>query len=266
MKLSKPSGLKGRRVLVTAASRGIGFGAAKAFLEEGSRVVINSSSKANLASAESRLRGLGEVHGVVADHRVEADIDRLVEETEKLLGGIDVLTYVAGPPPAGTFMEKGYKDWRAAADLLMVGPAYLARRVAGGMIDSKTRGSMVFASSFTIREPVLNLAESNVARGSMLGLVRSLARELGPKGIRVNGVIPGYIDTERLMHVFDDTAARRKTTHEHAMAETIAQIPMGRLGTPEEMAEVITFLSSDKASYVSGATVPVDGAFLRSVG
>jgi 3-oxoacyl-[acyl-carrier protein] reductase len=264
--LSKPSGLKGKRVLVTAASRGIGFGAAKAFLEQGCRVVINSSSKTNLDSAVNRLKGLGEVHGVVADHRVEADIDRLVDQTERLLGGIDVLAYVAGPPPAGTFMEKAYKDWRAAADLLMVGPAYLARRVAAGMIKSNTRGSMVFVSSFTIKEPVLNLAESNVARGSMLGLVRSLARELGPKGIRVNGVIPGYIDTERLMHVFEDAATRRKITPEQAKAETIAQIPMGRLGTAEEMAEVITFLSSEKASYVSGATVPVDGAFLHSVG
>ena len=264
--MPKPSGLKGKRVLVTAASKGIGFAAARAFLEEGSRVVINSSNKSNLASAESKLRGLGEVHSVVADHRVEADIDRLIDETVKLLGGIDVLAYVAGPPPGGTFMEKGYKDWRSAADLLMVGPAYLARRVATGMIESNIHGSMVFATSFTIKEPVLNLAESNVARGSMLGLVRSLARELGPKGIRVNGVMPGYIETERLKKVIDDTAARMKVSREQAMAQTITQIPLGRLGTAEEMASVITFLAGDGASYVSGAMVPVDGAFLRSVG
>lgn len=264
--MTKPSGLKGKRVLVTAASRGIGFGAAKAFLEEGARVVINSSNKANLVSAEGKLKGLGEVHSVVADHRVEADIDRLVEETEKLLGGIDILAYVAGPPPAGTFMEKGYRDWRMAADLLMVGPAYLARRVAKGMISSNIKGSMVFVSSSTVKEPILNLAESNVARGSMLGLVRSLARELGPRGIRVNGVMPGFINTERLAHLFEDAAARGKITREQAMAETMAQIPMGRLGTAEEMAEVIAFLASDRASYVSGATVPVDGAYLHSVG
>ncbi|MDV3278081.1 MAG: SDR family oxidoreductase [Nitrososphaerales archaeon] len=264
--MNQPSGLKGKRVLVTAASRGIGFGAAKAFLQEGSRVVINSSNGANLSAAEKQLRGLGEVHGVVADHMAESDLDRLVDETKKLLGGIDVLAYVAGPPPAGTFMEKDYRDWRAAADLLMVAPAHLARRVAALMIDSGTRGNMVFVSSFTIREPVLNLATSNVARGSMLGLVRSLARELGPKGIRVNGVIPGYIDTDRLRKVIDDSAARTKVSREQATAETVAQIPLGRLGTAEEMAAVITFLASDRASYVSGATVPVDGAYLHSVG
>ena len=260
------SGLSGKRVLVTAASRGIGFGAARAFLEEGSRVVINSSNKANLDAAEQRLKPLGEVHAVTGDHRVKDDIDGLVDKTQNLLGGVDVLAYVAGPPPAGTFMELDYDRWQKAADLLLIGPAYLARRVAQGMIDSGTKGSMVFVSSFTIKEPVPNLAESNVVRGSMLGLVRSLARELGPKGIRVNGVMPGYIQTGRLDHVIDDAASRRKIGREQAMAEIISQIPIGRLGSTEEMASVITFLASDRASYVSGATVPVDGAFIRSVG
>jgi 3-oxoacyl-[acyl-carrier protein] reductase len=252
--------------LVTAASRGIGFGAARAFLEEGSRVVINSSNKSNLESAEQKLRPFGEVHAVVADHRVRKDIDRLVDEAERLLGGVDVLTYVAGPPPAGTFMEIDYDRWQTAADLLLIGPAYLAQRVAQVMIGSGTKGSMIFVSSFTIKEPVPNLAESNIVRGSMLGLVRTLARELGPKGIRVNGVMPGYIQTARLEHVLDDAASRRKITKDQAMAEIVSQIPMGRLGTPEELARVITFLASDQASYVSGATVPVDGAFIRSVG
>lgn len=260
------SGLAGKRVLVTAASRGIGFGAAKGFLEEGSRVVINSSNESNLASAEQKLRPLGEVHAVTADHRIKGDLDRLVDETQMILGGVDVLAYVAGPPPAGTFMELDYDRWQTAADLLLIGPAYLARRVAQGMIGSGTGGSMVFVSSFTIKEPVPNLAESNVVRGSMLGLVRSLARELGPKGIRVNGVMPGYIQTGRLEHVIDDAASRRKIGRDQALAEIISQIPMGRLGSTEEMAHVITFLASDRASYVSGATVPVDGAFIKSVG
>ena len=100
----------------------------------------------------------------------------------------------------------------------------------------------------------------------MLGLVRSLARELGPKGIRVNGVMPGYIQTGRLDHVIDDAASRRKISRIQALAEIISQIPLGRLGSTEEMASVITFLAGDRASYVSGATVPVDGAFIKSVG
>jgi 3-oxoacyl-[acyl-carrier protein] reductase len=260
------SGLAGKRILVTAASRGIGFGVAKAFLGEGSRVVINSSNKSNLDLAERKLRPLGEVHTVAADHRIRKDLDRLVDETVRILGGLDVLAYVAGPPPAGTFMEIDYGRWQTAADLLLIGPVYLAQRVAQVMISSGTRGSMTFVSSFTIKEPVSNLAESNIVRGSMLGLVRTLAREFGPKGIRVNGVMPGHIQTARLEEVIDDAASRRKVTRDQAVAEIVSQIPMGRLGTTDEIANVVIFLSSEQASYVSGATVPVDGAFIRSVG
>jgi 3-oxoacyl-[acyl-carrier protein] reductase len=260
------SGLSGQRVLVTAASQGIGFAGARAFLEEGARVVINGSNTTRLEKALRALQSLGEVHGVVANLSQRSDLDHLIEETRTSLGGIDTLVYVTGSPAPGTFMEQNFDTWQAAANLLTVGPAYLAQKVAEGMLTSKTRGRMVFSASVAIREPIPNIATSNVCRIAISGIVRTLARELGPHGIRVNGVLPGFIATERLSHVFEDAGRRRGVTAEQAQEAAVREIPLGRIGTPEELARVFVFLGSDLSSYVSGALLPVDGGALRSVG
>jgi 3-oxoacyl-[acyl-carrier protein] reductase len=260
------SGLSGQRVLVTAASQGIGFAGAHAFLEEGARVVINGSHSARLGKAVEALRPFGEVHGIVANLAEHLDLDRLVAEAQTALGGIDTLVYVTGSPAPGTFMEQNFDTWQAAANLLTVSPAYLAEKVAEGMLASKTRGRMVFSASQAIREPIPNIATSNVCRIAIAGLVRTLARELGPKGIRVNGVLPGFIATDRVTHVFEDTARRRGITPQEAEELAVREIPLGRIGTPEELARVFVFLGSEMSSYVSGALVPVDGGSLRSVG
>ncbi len=260
------SGLAGQRVLVTAASQGIGFAAAKAFLEEGARVVINGSDSRRLEAALSRLRPLGTVSGVVGDLAQRADLERLVGEAQKTLGGIDTLVYVTGSPAPGTFMEQSFESWQAAASLLTVSPAYLAQRVAEGMVAAKTPGRLVFSASFAIREPIPNIATSNVCRIAIAGLVRTLARELGPKQIRVNGVLPGYIGTDRVRHVFEDAGRRRGISAEAAQAALVQEIPLGRIGSPEELARAFVFLGSDMSSYVTGALLPVDGGILRSVG
>lgn len=260
------SGLAGARVLVTASSQGIGFGAARAFLEEGARVVVNSSNAERLGRAVDRLRPLGEVHGVVADLRARAELERLLGETEGALGGLDTLVYVTGSPRPGTFLEQTYDDWARAAELLVVSPAYLARRAAETMDAHRSAGRMVFLTSIAIREPIPTIATSSVCRIAVAGLVRTLARELGPKGIRVNGILPGYIDTDRLGEIFRDSAQRRGTTPEAERAALVGQIPLGRIGTPEELARAVVFLGSEMSSYVSGALLPVDGALLRSVG
>lgn len=260
------SGLSGQRVLVTAASQGIGLAAAKAFLEEGARVVINGSNPGRLEKALGTLRPLGEVHGVVADLVQHAELDRLVAETQRALGGVDTLVYVTGSPAPGTFMEQSFDSWQAAANLLTVSPAYLAQRVAAMMMESNTRGRLVFSASFAIREPIPNIATSNVCRIAIAGLVRTLARELGRHGIRVNGVLPGYIATERVSHVFEDVARRRGITPDQAQAQLVQDIPLGRIGRPDELAKAFVFLGSDMSSYISGALLPVDGGILRSVG
>jgi len=260
------SGLADARVLVTASSQGIGYAAAEAFLQEGARVVVNSSNEERLARAVERLRAHGPVHGVAADLAAHAGIDRLVDEALGHLGGLDTLVYVTGSPRPGTFLEQGYEDWARAASLLVVSPAYLARRVAQTMLAQPTGGRMVFLTSFAIREPVGNLALSSVCRVAVAGLVRTLARELGPRGIRVNGILPGYIRTSRIDEVFEDAARRRGVAPESVAREIEAEIPMRRIGTPAELARVIVFLGSERSSYVNGAMVPVDGGILRSIG
>lgn len=260
------SGLSGQRVLVTAASQGIGFAAARAFLDEGARVVINGSHAERLRYAVESLKPIGEVHAVQADLRKQAELDRLVLEARDALGGIDTLVYVTGSPAPGTFMEQRFETWQAAATLLTVSPAYLAQKVAEQMLAEHVRGRLVFSASFAIREPISNIATSNVCRIAIAGLVRTLARELGPRGIRVNGVLPGYIATERVGHVFEDLARRTGTTPELVREGIARDIPLGRIGSPEELARAFVFLGSEMSSYVTGALLPVDGGILRSVG
>jgi 3-oxoacyl-[acyl-carrier protein] reductase len=259
------SGLSGQRVLVTAASAGIGYGAAEAFLKEGARVVINSSNQEKLDAAKSRLAQFGEVHSISGNLSQKADIEKIVQQAVTNLGGIDTLAYVTGSPKPGRFLEFAYEDWRAAADLLVVSPAYLSKLVAEQMIKDGTKGRMVFLSSWVIKEPSLGIALSSVCRVSMLSLVRTLARDLGPKGIRVNGILPGYIKTGRIDQLAQDAAKRRGIKPEEYVREIERDIPLGRIGTTEELARAIVFLGSDLSSYISGASIPVDGAVLRSI-
>jgi 3-oxoacyl-[acyl-carrier protein] reductase len=260
------SGLRGARVIVTAASQGIGYGVAEAFLGEGARVVINSSHSGRIGAAAQKLGPLGEVHAVTADLTKSADLDRLLEETVRLLGGVDTLVYVTGSPHPGVFMEQGFDDWSRAANLLVVSPSYLARRTAEAMLSGGAPGRMVFLGSVAMREPIANLATSSVCRIAIAGLVRTLARELGPKGIRVNGILPGYIRTGRLEEVAVDAARRRGVDPEGVLASMERDVPLGRIGTPEELARAVVFLGSEMSSYVTGALLPVDGGLLRSTG
>ncbi len=257
--------LRGSRVLVTGASQGIGYAAARAFLSEGARVVVNSSHAGRLRRAVETLGELGAVHGVVADLRERTDLDRLMDESVGHLGGLDTLVYVTGSPRPGTFLEQTFDDWEKASRTLVVSPAYLARRAAEAMLREGVRGRMVFLTSTAIREPIANIATSSVCRIAVAGLVRTLARELGPKGIRVNGILPGYIATSRIEEVLEDAARRKGTSLDAERVALEADIPLGRIGGPDELAHAIVFLGSEASSYVSGAMLPVDGARLRSV-
>lgn len=260
------TGLKNQGILVTGASQGIGFGVARAFLEEGARVVINSSNEQRLTRAREELSQLGEVHSIAADLSEKLGIERLVSGAAKILDGIDTLAYSTGSPAQGVLMQKEYEEWEGAARLLTVGPAYLARKVAEEMMARKTRGRMVFSSSTAIKEPIPTIALSNVCRVAIYGLVRMLARELGPKGIRVNGIMPGRIRTARNDDIIREMAKSKGISEAQARKEREAEVPLGYIGSTEEIAKSFIFFGSDLSSYVSGAMLPVDGGLLRSVG
>ena len=255
--------LENKRVLVTASTRGIGKAIAKAFLEEKARVVICSRSRVRVEKALNELGEIGEVYGIPVDLTKREDVERLVKFTVSKLGGIDILVYVTGGPKPGGFTEISLEDWNYAVKLLLLGAVWLVHYSLPYLEESK--GNIVFLTSVAIREPLENLILSNTVRLSIAGLVRSLARGLGKKSIRVNMMLPGYTKTERIIELARVKAEKKSVSVEEVLAEMGKEVPLGRIAEPEEIANVVLFLASDKASYVNGASIPVDGGYLRSI-
>ncbi|MCX8185077.1 MAG: SDR family oxidoreductase [Sulfolobales archaeon] len=256
--------LRGFRTLVTASTRGIGRGVAEVLLEEGARVFISGRSKESVERALAELRPLGEVYGYPADITVREQAEDLVENACEYLGGLDGLVYVTGPPRPGTFSELDLNDWEFGVKLLTMSAIWITRK-ALPCIEKSERGSLVYVTSTAVREPIPNLALSNVLRVSVHGLVKTLSRELGPKGIRVNAVAPGYVVTDRTTQLARDISARTGKSVEEVFSEWSSEVPLRRLGTPREVGYVVAFLLSPLSSYVSGVVVPVDGGRTRSL-
>ena len=256
-------GLEKKRVLVTASSKGIGKGIAKVLLSEGARVVINSRNRVNVENAVEELKNIGEVYGVVADLTKKEDVERLIKETIKYLGGLDALVYITGGPRPGTFATLDYSSWEEAAKLLLFSAIQVTKEALPYLKES--RGSIVYLSSIAIKEPIPDLVLSNTIRISLAGLTKSLAKELGSKGIRVNMVMPGYIETERVIEIARNRAAKEGVSVENILESMVADVPLARMGRPEEVGYLVAFLISDKAGYINGASIPIDGGKLNSV-
>ncbi len=251
------------KVLVTASTRGIGFGVASVLLRRGHEVTINGRTEGSVKSSLARLSVLGRVHGVAADITTRDDVKRLVETAAETMEGLDGLVYIAPPPRPGRFEELSPEDWELATRQLLLSAVWTVQEAL--MYLKASRGSVVLVSSFAIREPVEVLALSNVVRISIAGLTRTLARELGRHGVRVNMVMPGNIETERARQVIESRAKARGVNYEEELKAEMADVPLGRIGRPEEVGEVVEFLLSDRASYVTGAAIPVDGGLLHGV-
>jgi 3-oxoacyl-[acyl-carrier protein] reductase len=257
-------GLTDRVVLVTGASRGLGRAAAEAFAAEGARLAICSHS----ASIETAGEALREKFGrplvaLQADVTQSADVGRFVEAAADAYGRIDVLVINAGGPKPGPFLDLKVEDWEAAVRLSLMSAVHLCYAVVPHMVRQGS-GSIVASQSYSVKQPIENLVLSNSIRMAVVGLMKSLANELGPKGIRVNSIHPGWTATERVVHLFEDRARRAGTTPESEAEQIIRSIPLGRLATVEEYGRAVAWLASPAASFVHGHSLFLDGGIVQA--
>jgi 3-oxoacyl-[acyl-carrier protein] reductase len=255
-------GLKGKVAMVAGASRGLGFAVAKALADEGARVSMASRDEAALRAAAQRIDG--EAMGTPVDVRSADAIREWAAATEKRYGGIDLLFTNSGGPPAGATLSFDDHAWQDAADLLLFSTLRMIRAAVPSM---KTRGggAILVSTSSSVKEPVQNLGLSTVLRASVSALAKTLALELAPDRIRVNQIIPGRIDTDRVRQLDEINAKKQGVSADEAKRRAMGAIPMGRYGEIEEFGRVGAFLLSDAAAYMTGATVQVDGGLIRSV-
>ena len=243
-------GLTGRTAIVCGASSGIGLGIAEALAEEGANVVLLARRAELLEREAARIGG----HPVVGDVTKPEDLERVVHEAVERYGGIDILVNNSGGPERTSAVELDEAKVLAAVELLLVSIVRLTG-LCLPYLERSIAGRIVTVTSSSVREPIDNLALSNSIRPGIAGWSKSLARELGPKGITVNCVAPGRIDTERVREVYPDGPTEAD----------LAAIPLRRLGTPREVGDVVAFLCSERGSYVSGTVILVDGALTRGL-
>lgn len=264
-------GLHGKVAIVAASSKGLGKATAIRLAREGAAVVMCSRDAAAIEAAAEEVRRAateaeegGAALGVVADVTKPDDIERLVATTVERFGGIDILVANAGGPPAGSFESFDDAAFVKALELNLLSTLRLAQAVVPHM-KARGGGSIVNITSVAVKQPIDGLILSNTARAGVIGLAKSMANELGRYNIRVNSVGPGPTRTDRVLNLADQRAAQLGITPEEALARDWTGIPLGRLGEPEEFANVVAFLASPAASYVTGVTVPVDGGMYRGL-
>jgi 3-oxoacyl-[acyl-carrier protein] reductase len=253
-------GLRGAKVLVTAASSGLGAATARRFSLEGAQVVINSRS---LDKLQATARAINEESGNMlfthaGDVSKPEEVEKLLKNAVSMLGGLDILICNAGGPPAGTFENFDYDDWRKATDLTLLSTVNLIRHALPHLKESK-RASVLAIVSLAAKQPVENLTLSNTIRPAVVGLTKTLSLELGSQGIRFNSILPGVTETERIDKLMEARAAKNGTTVEEERKKSAAAIPLKRMGEAEEFANVAVFLSSPAAAFVTGIAMPVDG-------
>jgi 3-oxoacyl-[acyl-carrier protein] reductase len=259
-------GLKGKVAMVAAASQGLGYAIAKALAAEGAKVSMAARKQETIAAAASRIAGEtgGKTLASVADVTNAEAIEDWYGATLAAFGGVDILVTNSGGPPAGP--ASGFDDaaWRNAFEVLVLGAVRTIRVVVPSM-EARGGGSILMLTSSSVKNPIPNLGLSNVVRPCVSAMTKTFADEFAAKRIRVNQLLPGRIATERLAYLDDANAKRAGITLEEQQKRSAAAIPMGRYGAPDEFARAAAFLVSDAASYITGATLQVDGGAIRSI-
>lgn len=258
-------GLRGAKVLVTAASEGLGAATARGFSMEGAVTVINSrnlSALQDTASAISSASG-NPVFTHAADVTDPVAVEKLVDNAATMLNGLDILVTNAGGPPAGTFEAFDYRSWQRATELTLLSATNLVRAALPHLKQSR-RAAILAVVSLSAKQPVDNLTLSNTLRPAVVGLTKTLSLELGPLGIRVNSILPGVTETARVDQLMQARAEKNNSDPDTERQRAAAAIPLQRLGTAAEFANAAVFLCSSAAGFINGVALPVDGGAIRA--
>jgi 3-oxoacyl-[acyl-carrier protein] reductase len=259
-------GIKDRVALVAAASKGIGFAAARELAREGAWVFICSRDQARASEAAQKIHDEtgARVAGVGADVTDDQATERFVNLARERAGRIDILVTNAGGPPASSFAQAQLKTFRQAFELNALSAIRLAKLVLPGMQAQKW-GRIVNITSVSVKQPIDGLLFSNTVRAALTGWAKTVSNEVAPDNVTVNNVAPGYTLTERQDEVAEARALALGKPKEEIIAAWATQGPMGRIGKPEEIAAAVAFLASERASYITGVTLQVDGGWVKSL-
>jgi len=259
-------GLRGKVALVAAASRGLGRAVALELGSEGAKLVLCARGADDLDSAKhfiSTCTGV-EVHTVVADLSRQEHVELVTTEAMAKFGQVDILVTNAGGPPAGVFENHKWETWERAVNLTLRSVIELTRAVLPGM-RSRKWGRIININSIAAKQPVDNLILSNSIRSAVSGFARSLANEVATTGITVNSILAGYTRTDRVEQLADATAAKEGIDKDDVLARFEREIPMKRLGEPKELAALAAFLASERAAYITGQSIAVDGGWIKGL-
>ena len=259
-------GLKNKVALVAAASRGLGRAVAQELAAEGARLIICSRRTEIIGRVANDIKGATgvEVIGVAADVSNSSDVARLVRTGVERFGRVDILVTNAGGPPAGQFESFTIDQWEEATRLLLHSAVELARQVLPGMKE-RGWGRILNITSIAVKQPVDNLILSNSLRAAVTGFARTLANEVASSGVTVNNIMPGYTRTERVEELARMMAEKQGITADEFIARWEKEIPMRRIGEPREFAALAAFLVSERASYITGVSIPVDGGWIKGL-
>ena len=250
-------GITGKKAFVMASSKGLGKSVALELAKEGCDIAICGRNEASLSATVDEIKSIsdGQIISVSGDVSAREDRDRIMKEVLNHFGNVDILVTNSGGPPAGPFEDHNLDTWQNAYQLLLEGTVDMIQRVIPGMKENKW-GRIVTISSQAIKQPVAGLVLSNSVRASLLGLVKTLSQELGQYNITVNNALPGYTKTDRLNNLLVTNPG---------IASAIDEIPLGRFAEVEEFAAAVAFLCSERASYISGVALPVDGGWIKGI-
>ena len=259
-------GLKGKVALVAASTKGLGKATAMALASEGTEVIVNGRDKQNISDTVGEMKTkTGQSPFVVqADVTKPDDVDRMFHEIAGRFGTIHILVTNAGGPPAGSLDDFRDDDWMNAFQLNLMSTVRLIRNAIPFMRKQKW-GRIVNIVSLTVKQPIDNLLLSNSLRTSVIGLAKTLSKDLARDNVLINNIAPYYVSTKRIDYLMEQTASRLGITKEDALQNIVKDIPLGRLGTPEEFGDVVAFLCLQKNSYLTGSTIQFDGGAYKGI-